>query len=128
MRLAHKQVGQESESLMDNSVTFMDYIGYFFTGYKTESMNQATLTVLRSLHYVIIAFLAITVQQIYDAATHGTFDLFNWQAWQSYVTPGAVLVLGLLNEALRKGLNPSVSLKELPSSQAPRHFDSPPRS
>jgi hypothetical protein len=96
---------------MANSASFLDYVGYFFQGYKTDQMNQGVLAVLRGFHYVIVAFLAIVLQQVYDAVVHGTFDAFSWAAWQSYLLPGFILVLGIANEALRKYLNPSVSIK-----------------
>ena len=96
---------------MTPDIVWTDYVNYFFTSTRKEGMNAFALSILKSLQYVIVAFLAIVVQQIYDSASKGQFDLFNWQAWQSYLTPAFIFLLGFVNEILRKGLNPAVSTK-----------------
>lgn len=109
-----------------SSPTFRDYVAYFFLGYKLEGMNQTLLAVLRGLQYVIVSALAIIVFNIYDAIVKGTFA-FTWEAWQQYLLPAVIFIVGTLNELLRKYLNPSVSLKtvQVADINTPRSIPQP---
>lgn len=96
-------------------IVWTDYLTYLFTGAKKEGMSAFWLSILKAVQYVVIGFLAIVVQQIYDSLSKGTFDAFDWAAWQSYFLPGFIFVLGFLNEIFRKAGNPAVSTKFLSS-------------
>lgn len=95
------------------TITALDYVKYFFFGYKIEGMNQTVLSVLRAIQYGVIVIIAAFAQNIYDNFAKGNYAL-DLATLQGYIMPGVVLVLGFLNELLRKYLNPSVSLKTLP--------------
>lgn len=97
------------------SATFLDYVGYFFVGYKTEQMDQNILAFLRGIHYVLGAFVAAVASSVIYSVSHGK-DIWDLATWQAGAAAGILYVLGVGYELLRKKLNPSVSLKTLPES------------
>lgn len=91
------------------TVTFSDYMRYFFTGYQVEGMSPSFLALLKTLQYIILVLVGSIVQKLYDGAVGGDFAL-NFGTFQGYIMPGVVVVLGFINELLRKALNPQASL------------------
>lgn len=108
--------------------SFTDYVRYFFSGYKTESMSPAVLAFLAAIRNTLLTSLALVIINVYDAIAKGNFDIWNWEAWQSYLLPALMFLLSLAVEWARKHINPSVSLSALPQSQQQtRPAEMPPR-
>lgn len=92
---------------------FYEYVKYFFTGYKTDSMSAGILAFLAAVRNTLLTVLAIIFVNVYDAISKGTFDLWNWAAWQAYLLPAFMFLLSLINEWFRKHAYPAVSISSL---------------
>ena len=111
---------------MDTTITWVDYVKYLFTSAKKDGMSAFWLSILKAVQYVAVGFLAIVCQQVFDSLNKGTFELFNWAAWQSYMLPGFIFVVGFLNEIFRKASNPAISTKFLSTVPPTAGSTSPP--
>lgn len=94
--------------------TLLDYVGYFFQGYKIDTMNPAIMSLLRGLHYVVIGALATIAVSMAENVAKGQ-NIWDLATWQTALTAAAVYILGAANEYLRKQANPSVSITALPA-------------
>ncbi len=87
---------------------FLDYVKYFFTGYRTDAMSPAVLSLLATVRFALLFIIGTLAQALADQFAKGNYAL-DFATIQGYVMPAVIAILYYIWKVIRESSNPFIT-------------------